>query len=333
MGIPKKLDYNKAISWFSIPEEYYNHANISQSSPSSISSNSVPFADVFFVHGTVLEGEGKTFLDPRNQRHRELPLYPRMAHASCFEKNARIFQPHYRQASLETHFDSWDNIVLAYKTPFDDIIAAYTAYMTNWNMGRPVIFAGNSQGSILILELLKHLYQSGKSFDHLIAAYIIGFTVTPDDLIACGLPLSQHYDDTKCIITYNSLAQGANQGFTLLPNALCTNPLNWRTDSEYADKSLHLGRVNIQTDGTSEEIPHFTDAWIDTNTGGLIVGAYTLENTPPRQGFPRGDLHSYNYALFYRNLEENALMRAKAYHKKNQLIQKGDGTLVTKTPE
>lgn len=326
MKIPQALDYNKTTSWFSLPTEC--SANAIPSHTKENSELSPLLADVFFIHGTVLHGEGKKYLDPADQNHRDLPLYPRQAHASCFEKCARIFQPHYRQASLEMHFDEWDTIQQAYHVPCDDIINAYNAYMENWNEGRPIIIAGNSQGSILALELLKYLHKNGKTFNKLIAAYIIGFTVTPSDLIECGLPLSQSFNDTQCIITYNSLAQGGTEGLTIFPNALCTNPLNWRTDSEYADKSLHLGSFDLNAskneNGTeNKKIPEYTDTWIDTKTGGLIVGAYTLENAPPRPFFPVGDLHSYNYPLFYRNLENNALARTKAYYAKNKIVSNG----------
>ena len=314
MNIPQALDYKNAASWFSIPEEYQD--TINKITHNSSVENHSPLADVFFVHGTVLDGEGRQYLDPSNPEHEKLPLHPRLAHASCFEKSARVFQPHYRQVSLEVHFDDPEILKQAYQVPFEDIIAAYYAYMSKWNSGRPLIIAGNSQGSILTLELLKYLHKNNKMPKQLVAAYIVGFTVTPKDLEECGLTLSQHFDDTNCIITYNALAQGAKQAFTLFPNALCTNPLNWRTDSEHADKALHLGRVDIQADGSKKEIPHFTDAWIDTETGALIVGAYTLDTAPPRPNFPKGDLHTYNYPLFYRNIEENALARVKAYNKK-----------------
>ena len=325
MNIPPALDYNNAASWFSISaqcengedynDEYHKCIDISKIQRNSPVANQTPLADVFFIHGTVLEGEGKKYLDPANPKHQKLPLYPRMAHASCFEKSSRVFQPHYRQVSLEVHFEKPEVLKQAYHVPFEDIISAYNAYMKNWNAGRPIIIAGNSQGSILALELLKYLHKNGKTPKQLIAAYIIGFSVSPNDLTESGLSLSQFFDDTRCIITYNALAQGAKQALTLLPNALCTNPLNWSTSSEYADKKLHLGRVNFHMNGSSEEIPHFTDTWIDTDTGGLIVGAYTLENAPPRPHFPKGDLHTYNYPFFYRNLEDNALARVKAYCK------------------
>lgn len=319
MKIPHALDYNKITSWFSAPAEYATDIIHSQTQENS--KLCPPLADVFFIHGTVLHEEGKKYLDPANPTHRDLPLYPRQAHASCFEKCARVFQPHYRQLSLEVHFDTWDTVKQSYYVPIGDIINAFAAYMTNWNKGRPIIIAGNSQGSILALELLKHLHENGETFNNLIAAYIIGFTVTPDDLEQCGLSLSQSFNDTQCIITYNSLAQGGTEALTLLPNALCTNPLNWRTDSEYADKILHLGSFEFDSnkdENKTKKLPEYTDTWIDTKTGGLIVGAYTLENTPPRPFFPIGDLHTYNYPLFYRNIESNALARTKAYYAKKQ---------------
>ncbi len=350
MKIPNIIDYNQLHSWVAIPNENH-HIEINNFDDSFFVSN-YHLADVFFIHGTVLENEGKILLDPYNKKHRLLPIASYKSQASCFEKYARIFQPHYRQLSLETILNSGQfDYNSLYEEPLKDIIAAYNAYMVNWNLGRPLIIAGHGQGSVLALNLLKHLKQTGRNFDKLVAAYLIGCSVTIKDLEECGLPLSANFDDIQCIITYNSLAQGTQYGLMLLPDALCTNPLNWCSNMNflkkietnplgdctmagYAEKNLHLGRVDINLDGSGEEIPEFSDAWIDVNSGGLIVGAYNHDNAPLCSYLPRGDLHLYNYELFYRNIENNSIKRiqafnsAKQYHfYKKQMKKSRDNTL------
>ncbi len=332
MKIPLSLDYNLASSWFAIPME---DPNIEQNKfDTSYFVSNLPQCDVFFIHGTVLENEGKIYLDPSNSDHRILPTYSNLSQVSCFRNVGRIFQPHYRQLSMEAFINTGEFTYNSYfELPMADIISAYNAYMVNWNVGRPVIIAAHGQGSVLALNLLKHLNATDRKFDKLVAAYLIGCTVTIQDLIDCNLPLSAKFDDICCIITYNCLAQGTDQGLMLFPDALCTNPLNWCnnlknqrgkidscTMSGFADKSLHFGKVDINIDGTGDETPNFSDAWIDIHTGGLILGAYTKDNSPLDKYFPRGDLHLHNYSLFYRNLEKNCLQRIKAFNSRKQYL-------------
>ncbi len=333
MKIPKELNYNQPNAWFDIPHE---NPNEGQSNEGTSFVSNFPQADVLFFHDTLLEKEGKSYLDPNDEKHRALPLYANIAEASCFSKSARIFQPHYRQLSLAASIDNGNFVFNPnYDIPLDDVIAAYNAYMVNWNMDRPVILAGHGQGALLCLQLLKYLKKTERNFNKLVAAYLIGYTVKEEDLHDCGLPLSSRGDEIRCIVTYNTLAQGAKQGLMLLPGALCTNPLNWcnNRNSElhnknshsntcskvgYGEKSLHLGMVNFNLDGTGEETPNFTDTWIDQSSGALIVDAYTKQNAPVHPYLPKGDLHPYNYSLFYRNLEQNAMQRVQTYHKIKQ---------------
>lgn len=303
MIIPQELDYSQSQAWFHLPDVSENNKE----------------ADVLFVHGTVLHDEGKIYLDPSKDAHRKLPLRPHMGHASCYRKNARLFHPHYRQLSLEGHFDGWDFVCKAYTVPVRDIYNAIQEYLKLWNNGRPFILAGNSQGAIVLREVIKLMAKEGPLPSNLVAAYLIGCTVKKEELSEMTLPIATSATDFPCIISYNTLALGAKEGLTLFPPALCVNPLNWKQDSTYAGKECHLGRVDISPEGEVQEYPQFTDAWIDEEIGALIVNAYTKENAPPRKGFPQGDLHTYNHAFFYRNIEQNVCDRIKAYIEKKKV--------------
>lgn len=302
MNIPKEPDYNEKKFWVRIPENE-THNNDKK-------------ADVFFVHGTVLHSKTEIYLDPHNEELRQLPLRPRMTHAGSYDKTCRIFNPHYRQLTMEAHLADHDTIVEYYKVPTQDIINAYFHYMENWNNGRPLILAGNSQGSILILALLKHLKAINKIPKNLISANIIGYTVTQKDLDELEMELCNSPTQQNCIISYNTLAKGGTKGFTLLPNALCVNPLSWTTSEEIADKSLHLGFIETEEDGTQKIHDHATNAWIDKKIGAVIVDIYDIETAPPREYFPKGDLHSYNYPLFFKNIEANTEERVNAFFQK-----------------
>lgn len=305
MNIPQKPDYGDPNFWVKLPNDC--------SDP-----NPAEKADVFFVHGTVLHSKTEIYFDPYNAEQRLLPLRPRMTHAGAYEKTCRVFQPQYRQLTMEAHLNDWNTIRNYYEVPKEDIIAAYTHFKETWNKNRPLILAGNSQGSILILALLKHLKACGEMPQNLVAAYIIGFTVTQADLDELEMHLCQSPTDLNCIISYNTLAEGADKGFTILPNALCVNPLSWTQSEEKVDRSHHLGFMETKEDGTQIIHKNATNAWIDKKIGAVIVDIYNIETAPPREYFPKGDLHSYNYPMFFKNIEANAEERVNAYlNKKN----------------
>ena len=62
-----------------------------------------------------------------------------------------------------------------------------------------------------------------------------------------------------------------------------------------------------------EVFPNFTGARLNTETGALIVSPKEPLSTTP---FPPGIYHRYDYALFYKNLEENVLIRCKSWKAK-----------------
>ncbi len=302
MNIPKKPDYANPYFWVEFPDED------NMRSPKTE-------ADVFFVHGTVLHSKTEIYYDTYDGEQRRLPLRPRMTHAGVYKKTCRIFQPHYRQVSMEAHLNDLATIRKYYEIPFEDVLQAYSFFKENWNKDRPLILAGNSQGSFVLLELLKYLAHTKQLPENMVAAYLVGASVVPSDLEKIGLPLCQSPTDLNCIIAYNVLAKGAVKGFTVFPDALCVNPLSWKNTEEIADKSLHLGFVETKEDGTQLIRKNATNAWIDKKIGAVIVDIYDIETAPPREYFPKGDLHSYNYPLFFKNIEANVEERIAAYLK------------------
>lgn len=305
MHTPEAPDYTLSEFWVKLPDT----DNLNTPAQK---------ADVFFVHGTVLHSKSDVYYDPYNEEQRRLPLRPRMTHAGAYEKTCRVFQPHYRQVTMEAHLHGWDVVRDYYKIPFEDVKNAYYHFKQTWNKDRPLILAGNSQGSFVILALMKYLAAKNELPKNLVAAYLIGASVTQKDLDELGMHLCQSPTDLNCVIVYNTLAKGGRSGFTIFPGALCVNPLSWKNTEETADKSLHLGFMETKEDGTQFIHEHATNAWVDKKHGAVIVDIYDLETAPPREHFPKGDLHSYNYPLFFKNIEANVEERVNAYLAKTQ---------------
>lgn len=147
-----------------------------------------------------------------------------------------LYSPHYRHITL----DSWatlneDTISRRYNdVAFVDIRNAFNHYMSENNNGRPFILAGFSQGGKSVVELLKILTPEQR--EKLIAAYVLGYKVTPDDVAAAPwIKAAQKDDDTGVTICYNSVSDVKYvKPVVSAPTVMCINPVNWRTDASPA---------------------------------------------------------------------------------------------------
>ena len=187
--------------------------------------------DVCFAPGNILAVRGGLglFRSGRPRRTGALARRRRLTQASAFAAAGSIFQPHCRQA---VHGDE----PAARARTDESLRRALRGHPGRLSLlsgalelkDGPSILAGHSQGAIVLLELMKNTLADPELCSRLVAAYIIGYSVTAADLAAHpGMRLASGPDDTGVIVTYNTLAKGGTRGLTLLPGALCVNPLNW----------------------------------------------------------------------------------------------------------
>lgn len=169
--------------------------------------------------------------------------------------------------------------------------------------------------SDMIACLIKDIFDDKSLLDKLVAAYIIGFSVTDEELENYKwLKIAQKADDVGVIITYNTQSVDATGSPVLMPGANCVNPLSWSTSSDLAKKGINNGAVFFNDHHQIErEIINYTSAQIDEN-GALIVATPSPDDFySPTNFFPKGVYHAYDYSFFYRNLEENVKVRVEAY--------------------
>jgi hypothetical protein len=231
---------------------------------------------------------------------------------SVFGESCNLYAPFYRQSALpEALMSDPATAERALSVAYSDIEAAFDYYMANLNNGRPFILAGHSQGSNLLLWLLERRMSNAAYRRKMVAAYVIGWAVTQEELDTYPhLEMCNSGTQTGCIVSYNSQGPQAKTSMAR-PGAIGVNPLlmHWSTSTDVAPASMNLGTVlmppavSVQT-----EVPAFTGAY-------LMAGALVLTN-PPLTGpmASAGQIyHPYDYALFYRNLEQNAKDRIGAY--------------------
>jgi hypothetical protein len=245
----------------------------------------------------------------------------------------------------------------ALEVSYTDVANAFDYYMAHFNKDangnpRPFILAGHSQGSNLLLMLLQNKFSDPALRKLLVAAYVIGWSVTSDDMNnypaslakigICGIPSTRL---TGCIVTYNTQAYAGDWKMAgpmlglIQKNSYSVNPLTWvasgpgEVEAPGGSASASLGALfykgqlgtvtpvtfNLDNDtgDYTYEIDNYTGA---QNIDGALVINPSLLPAPANQAnlaSPYNKVpffHGYDYNFFYRNLEQNVVDRINAYN-------------------
>jgi len=345
----------------------------------ALSTGSQP-VDVFFVYPTTYNYDSRSHppltstwspgwnqslaqatIDPIIKRHVETQI-------GVFAKaGTNVYIPYYQQSSGLDVLNAvlWQNTPQfagaanqALQVAYTDVSNAFDYYMAHYNKAangqrRPFILAGHSQGANMLLYLLENKFGDPALRKLLVAAYVIGWSVTSDDMDSFpdSLALVGICGDkaqTGCIVTYNtqqtpgdwSLVPTSSRGKMELvrKNAYSVNPLTWvatapgAIESTAVPATANLGAVfykgslpgadpaifQPQPDGSSTyEVNHYIGA--QSNNGALVIDPAALPAPASYHNFfaPYNTLpgwyHGYDYTFFYRNIEQNVIDRIKAY--------------------
>ena len=279
--------------------------------------------DVFYVYPTEYsdDSEGASmFADINNKDLREAWENVYQMQATAYEESANVFAPYYRQVNMASAVKlpiEQRNATFA-STPKEDVFAALDYFFENLNEGRPFILASHSQGSIMqSLVLAEYMKVHPEYLKRMIAAYVIGYSITEDYLKANPhLKFAEGADDTGVIISYNTEEAGNENNIVVLPGAISINPLNWKRDETYASAEENLGGYIANEElGKMEFVPHAADAQINLERGVIITTSKAMKPMPGPVPFGMGSFHSGDYALYYYNIKQNVATRIAAYKK------------------
>ncbi|MBQ4431363.1 MAG: DUF3089 domain-containing protein, partial [Synergistaceae bacterium] len=239
------------------------------------------------------------------------------------------FVSYYRQASLRYAGEVWkktgDISEAISGMPYDDITAALDYYFEKYNNGRPFIIAGHSQGSAIAkIVLEKYFREHPDYYKRMVAAYVIGYAVTKNDLAA-----NPHWKfatgeaDTGVIISWNT--EGRKNVETnaktavLFPGAISINPLNWKLDDTYAPASENLGSLVVNGETGTVAIGDVgADAQVVPSRGTVITNA-KVEPMPAElarvasEFFGPDGRHESDYTFYYSNIKDNVAKRIATY--------------------
>ena len=197
--------------------------------------------DVLFFHPTSYFGDKSWNQAMADERNDQRAMDDIKNQAGVFEGQANIYAPFYRQASMHALDAGEEDKNKALSVAYADIDRAFTYYLEHFNNGKPFILAGHSQGSDLLLWLLeRRVLDDPKLRKKLVAAYVIGWSVTADDIKAYPrLKMCESFDETGCIVSYNTQEKDPEISI-VRKSAVAVNPLLWNTSAEAAPKELNL---------------------------------------------------------------------------------------------
>jgi pimeloyl-ACP methyl ester carboxylesterase len=271
---------------------------------------------VFFVHPTSFmagtawnqpldDATANQIVDERILRHQ----------ASVFNDCCEVWVPRYRQATFFSFIDTSGDGERALALAYDDVKAAFAVFLAELGPDQPFILAGHSQGTRHATALLRDTITGTELFDRMVAAYLIGFSISHDDL--GSVPACENDVQIRCAVGWNAMDGEGAGVFGDTENLLCTNPLTWELGEAYAAHDLNLGAIGFPSwrpepdeDPTlSRPVPGVADA--QCYEGQLAVRALRSDAFPSRMG--GNSLHPYDYSLFHMNIRENARRRVQAY--------------------
>ncbi len=314
VGVPS--DYSDKNNWAYLPE------------------NTDKEVDTFFVYPTV-------YMNPAPDAPKIVPIDDAMMRygvkehqkeaPSLFMELTNMYEPYYRQSNLCAvgSMDPEEFMAFQMNEQRTDVFAALDYYFEHYNQGRPFILASHSQGSMMLKTALREYFQEHADYlEKMVAAYVIGYAITTDDLEANpALKFAEAANDTGVIVSWN--VEGPEnrdeKNITVMKNAISINPLNWKRDDTYAPSSENIGdRLSILGDNgifpVDFEINHpgRADAQLDVERG--VVVCTTLADQyvviPEEIGdnlFGHASLHLADYPAYWDNIKENVQTRIRAY--------------------
>jgi len=309
--VPPTPDYSNENYWAALPWK----KNFSDSVPGEIDPVKIdsPGVDVFFIHPTTFTHKPKTAYkwnadvnDPK--LNRKVDEGTILYQASVFNRSCNIYAPRYRQAHISAFYsDNANDSRKALDTAYDDVKHAFEYYLEHYNHGKPFIIASHSQGTVHAKHLMKDFLSDSTIQKKLVAAYLIGYSVNPDSfefIKPCQTP-----DQTDCYCTWNTYARNYYPDYyqQSLKNAVCTNPLSWKTDTLYCTDSLNLGGVLLNF---KKVVPEICDAQVHDGMLWIDKPKIPFASLLHIKVYHEGDIN-----LFYFNIQQNVADRIKAYKK------------------
>ena len=321
---PAAPDYANPAAWAAYPGRPGHAADL----PEGLAKGFDTGVAVFFIHPTTYLAPvmANAAYDAGGEVGARVDDVVLRLQTSVFNGCCRIYAPRYRQASLKAITTNSPEAYAVTDLAYSDVARAFTEFL-RVNPDRPFILASHSQGSIHALRLVQEQVIGTPLQRRMVVAYLIGVAL-PAQIAQAGLPVCAKQDATGCVISWNTVRRGVDDrrrretsviwwNGTYQPvsgrRLVCVNPLDWQPDSG-APPSANDGAVYSvgRRQPLPAPVPELTGAWCDEGLLGVEIPLGERRHFADILTMT-GIYHDFDYGLFYMNIRENALLRARTW--------------------
>ncbi|WP_425996668.1 DUF3089 domain-containing protein [Caulobacter sp. DWR1-3-2b1] len=216
--------------------------------------------DCFYVYPTVST-------DPGNNSDMAIDAAERSVveqQLSRFGSQCRIYAPMYRQITLA----ALRKVMMGGQAgdgalAYGDVRDAWKHYLAHENKGRGVVLIGHSQGSRMLLQLIKDEIDSKPAQKQVVSALVLGMNAPVDAAGKYGaMPLCTSASQTGCMVTYVSFRASspppATSRFGKTDNGLrsgCVNPAALLADKASTEAMPLHAYFNAKAMGSTAATP------------------------------------------------------------------------------
>lgn len=299
--VEASIDYSDTTYWYSLGDE--SHA-----------------ADVFYVYPTVstisfADNDSSWFADITLPEVREEANGNQRFNKMLYGEY-NFYAPYYRQMIFEAYSQPLSVLDSLAKIAAKDVADAFQYYLKHYNQGRPFFLMGHSQGSQMLIELLKR-GMTEEQRQRMVAAYCIGYHVTAEELAEYPKALKPATDSLmQGLIIFNSVTDTTAIGMVSRGDVVGINPTIWTMTTDTLPAEFHLGmaKYNDTRDSvlilpcpTRTYLYNHTTVCPDLDPEMVFVPAY-------KHIFPKGNLHFADSWLYGGNVVENMRYRLEHYY-------------------
>ncbi|MBR3566533.1 MAG: DUF3089 domain-containing protein [Paludibacteraceae bacterium] len=279
--IPSAPDYNDSTMWYIEDNDTDGNG-----------------ADIFYVVSTweidwYHDSMICHYADVWNADHRAHMTIEMSGVADYMKEGNRFYSPYYRHTTI----DGWvtqneDTILRRTRLSMNDVCTAFDYFIQHRDNTRPLVIAGFSQGGMAMIELLKHMDDS--TYNHLAAAYIMGYKITPQDTLCPHIKPAKGETDTGVAICFNTVKDVKYLIPVISETCAGINPVNWHTD---ATPAILDDTVTVS---------------LDTLHHLVVVKGYSGSEYKPYKDFiNQGDIHSCEPWLYKEHIRKNINTRVR----------------------
>ncbi len=300
--VPKEPNYHLLSSWAVLPNKYTEDFKVFASQQIDTLQ-----ADVFYVYPTVFTDKKdirwNVPMDDAEQNQSVLGKAVLMQ-ASAFATSGRVYVPYYRQAHLRSYRMFNAGGKEAQDLAYSDVKKAFEVYLKKYNQGRPIVMVGHSQGTTHTLRLLAEFFDNKPLQKQLIAAYIPGIRVKPNQFKTIK-PMMQP-NEIGGFVSWNTFKKGnyPKKDKNWYDGSVTTNPITW-DDSRKTKLEQHKGFLY-----TNKKI--YDQALKIEVTDGLIWSSNPKFPLRLFMSFLK-NYHAGDINLFWQDIRENSLLRVNTY--------------------